>query len=113
VWGYDPFNSLSRDHQKFKRFILRWELTVLSTPSLGITGLHNRSGASDLAVSFQLPLSGSHHGEKYIEFDDDIPPELLSTPSLGITFDFEFREVAELLFQLPLSGSQKGSEARY
>ena len=95
------FNSLSRDHPSPRR--RPWAPSLLSTPSLGITSNRRASHISratfnslsrdhtqgrgrtpfGFRADFQLPLSGSHDLVDAVAY---AVKELLSTPSLGITF---------------------------
>ena len=125
---FDPFNSLSRDHQEGVRMGQRSQ-QFLSTPSLGIT--EDPDVVFDkLEADFQLPLSGSrydssriltlkrvsafnslsrdHETIKALGFRWDAAGKL-STPSLGITYLSSSRYLARnlVIFQLPLSGSHQ------
>ena len=101
-----PFNSLSRDHQMFSvnpmTILAR---NSLSTPSLGITRRHGRTG-SWFGCVFQLPLSGSH--AEVLNPRTSEKTEFFQLPLSGSRREDKGREAARgrsNCFQLPLSGS--------
>ena len=82
--GATAFNSLSRDHCRFKQIAEECDQVLLSTPSLGITASTYSCGKWTLTVGTFNSLSRDH--------------------SIGICL--QCREVVEPVFQLPLSGSR-------
>ena len=89
-YASQAFNSLSRDHSLVLKRAENEPVTLLSTPSLGITAsmLLITWASRRCRTTFQLPLSGSlTMGNR---------PHVLSC--------------VELAFQLPLSGSREQRE---